>query len=400
MSQNDQTDTCENSVIQTRIGRLIALILNNAKLYFGGVFIAMFFAAIISLIMPKTFESYSVVFPPSGDNAMNVSSLVQGLALGGFSLGGDATAMSLLISMVKSRTMLEGLIDEFDLLEELKTDKWEDALIVMRDRVECQIMDEGTLMIKARDKTGWFSNSDDDAIIRQRVMQMAEYLLVQLDKVNLARTTEEASNFRIDIEKRYAECLQELAEAEDEYQLFIEEHGVLELPTQLEHQVNSAAVLYSRIVEEDVKLEVLSASLPDDHPSIQGQEMLIESLRQHYDELIAGTDSQLFLSFEDIPELGKQLVRLEREIMIQGEIFKFLAPQVEDARLREKKEAPTLVTLDFPKQPDKRVAPSRSVLVLSVGILTALLLLLLLLLRSLMQRDDSFWMVLMREMKS
>ena len=93
-------------------------------------------------------------------------------------------------------------------------------------------------------------------------------------------------------------------------------------------------------------------------------------------------------------------MRLEREIMIQGEIFKFLAPQVEDARLREKKEAPTLVTLDFPKQPDKRVAPSRSVLVLSVGILTALLLLLLLLLRSLMQRDDSFWMVLMREMKS
>jgi tyrosine-protein kinase Etk/Wzc len=399
MSQNDQTEKSQNSIVQTRIGVLLALILNNAKLFFGGVFITMVVAAFISLAMPKTYESYSVIFPPSGDNNAGLSSLVQGLSLGGFGLGGDNTGMSMLIAMMESRTMLEGLIDEFDLLDELGTSAWEEALAQMRERVESQILDEGTLMIKVRDVTGWFSNTDDDAMIRQRVKQMADYLLIQLDRVNLSRSIEEAHNFRIDIERRYQECQKELAAAEDSMQFFIEQHGVVELPTQLEQQVNAAAVLYARIVEEEVKIELLTASLPEDHPQIRGQQKLIESMRTHYDEIIEGTDSQLFLSFSELPELGKQLIRLERQIMIQGEILKFLVPQVEDALLREKKEAPTLVILDYPKQPDKRVAPRRSVLVLSVGVLAGLVLLLLLLLRAAMQKEDSFWTTMLQEMK-
>ena len=55
--------------------------------------------------------------------------------------------------------------------------------------------------------------------------------------------------------------------------------------------------------------------------------------------------------------------------------------------------------LDYPKQPDKRVAPRRSVLVLSVGVLAGLVLLLLLLLRAAMQKEDSFWTTMLQEMK-
>ena len=87
-----------------------SLLWKNKALIIRNVLIAAFITAIISLIMPRTFKSSSVLMPPKAESDQGVFQDFEGMAFGNlFSSGSDEIANSLL-AILKSRTMMESVI--------------------------------------------------------------------------------------------------------------------------------------------------------------------------------------------------------------------------------------------------------------------------------------------------
>ncbi|MBC8489567.1 MAG: hypothetical protein H8D45_26415, partial [Bacteroidetes bacterium] len=368
-------------------------ILKHIRFIIFGTFIAMMIAAGISLIMPKTYEATAQIFSPKAEEVTSsVSMLMQGLTLGGFGVGASVPEVFVFTAILKSRTMMDSIVNAFDLEKEFHAGSWEEALSIMRSRINVKVTDEGTLFMRVIDVTTWFPTEKEERNIRNRVIDMADYLVRKLDHINIKRKAEEAHNYRVTIEARYKQNLDDLHSAEEAMKVFTEQYGVYELSEQTKNQISAATTIYTNLVNEEVKLQFLQNSLENDNPQIQIQQKVVDTFKEQFDKLIQGKSaSDIFLNFTEVPELSIQLVRLKREIEIQSELFKFLTQQLEDARLRERKETPTLLVLDYPKLPEKRIKPKRTVMVLMVGVLTAIMLVFLIAIKESFTDPDSPW---------
>ena len=52
-------------------------------------------------------------------------------------------------------------------------------------------------------------------------------------------------------------------------------------------------------------------------------------------------------------------LRLKREVEIQNKILTFIIPMLEQAKIEEKKETPTILIIDSPQVPDYKIKPKR-----------------------------------------
>ena len=59
-------------------------------------------------------------------------------------------------------------------------------------------------------------------------------------------------------------------------------------------------------------------------------------------------------------------MRLQRELEIQNELFKFLTMEYEEAKIEEAKDIPTVQVLDKAKIPERKSRPRRVLLVISI----------------------------------
>ena len=59
-------------------------------------------------------------------------------------------------------------------------------------------------------------------------------------------------------------------------------------------------------------------------------------------------------------------MRLQRELEIQTELFKFLTMEYEEAKIEEAKDIPTVQVLDVAKVPERKSKPRRVLLVMSI----------------------------------
>jgi uncharacterized protein involved in exopolysaccharide biosynthesis len=78
------------------------------------------------------------------------------------------------------------------------------------------------------------------------------------------------------------------------------------------------------------------------------------------------SEDKLFLTISDIPDLGLTHLRLQRELEIQTELFKFLTMEYEEAKIEEAKDIPTVQVLDVAKVPERKSKPRRVLLVISI----------------------------------
>jgi len=65
---------------------------------------------------------------------------------------------------------------------------------------------------------------------------------------------------------------------------------------------------------------------------------------------------------KDIPALAFEYAQLQRDLLVQGEIFKLLTQQYELAKLNAQGQEPAFQVLEPAEAPDKKSGPSRGML--------------------------------------
>ena len=98
--------------------------------------------AIISLIMPKTFKSTAVLMPPKSQSDKGVLNNIEGIPFGEMlSMPTDEISNSI-FAILKSRTMMESIIKEMNLVDRYKSDNTEEAIEKLEKNLDYKLLEQ------------------------------------------------------------------------------------------------------------------------------------------------------------------------------------------------------------------------------------------------------------------
>ena len=349
-------------------------IINNWRRFiFLNFIIISTITAIISFIIPKTYQANSIVLPVSSSDEIMMPIGFQGLGSSILGLG-ESKEANRLMAILASRTVMQKVVIQNNLQSIYDEETIESAIEKLRDFSDIQFEDDGTILVVASAKTGFLPDSVDEENTRQLAADIANSLVNELDKTNKMLKSKHGKFTRMFIEERLIDSIADLDAAEDSINAFQSRFGTISLPEQIEAAIASAAELERTIVTLEVKLATLEKMFGTDHPEFTLTELELVNLKNKLNEMMrrVETDSAtveflLFPVFSDIPDLITKYFRLKREFEIQETIYAFLVQEFEEAKIQETRDTPTLHIIDEAVPPIKRVKPQRALLVLIAG---------------------------------
>ena len=142
--------------------------------------------------------------------------------------------------------------------------------------------------------------------------------------------------------------------------------------------IESASIIKRKILLDQIQLEIYKDAFNPEHSKLEQLKKEIDEFKIKLNELENGiakdsSEDKLFLTISDIPDLGLNQLRLQREVEIQTELFKFLTMEYEEAKIEEAKDIPTVQVLDEAKIPEQKSMPRRVLLVVSIFLVNIIL---------------------------
>ncbi|MBK9404421.1 MAG: hypothetical protein IPN57_07800 [Ignavibacteria bacterium] len=238
-------------------------------------------------------------------------------------------------TIIGSRRCLEETIVKFNFMEENKYKYMQDAVKDFRENVMEIKKDKvaGTLEIGIYDKNP------------QKAKEMSEFLIFQLNKINSELNIQNAKNNREFIEKRYDQARIDLKRTEDTLEYFQNIYGISP-DYQVQASLKANIELESEIKSEEIKLELLSKIISSDQSEVKAQQEKINALKKQLFEINNSDYSESKLNLKGSPNIILNYFRLRRNVEIQNKILVTLIPMLEQSKIEENRETPTVLILD------------------------------------------------------
>ena len=346
------------------------VLLKHKWMIFCIVTFAIILSVVVGLLLPKMYTATARVLPPTEpDSGLSALLTQSGGPLGGLAGGfvSGKTTSDLYVGMLKSRTVADILIEEFDLKELYQKKYLEDVYKHLAKRIN--------IRVSRKDQIISVSVEDKDP---KRAADMANTYLDALDRINRTVNITEGQRKRIFLEKRLEEAEDDLSRAEIALKEFQEKYGLVSIEEQAKVAIEGAAKIKGEIIVAQTELEVLkqfgterqneAVMLKSKITELQNQLKKIESsnpgipvLKEH--KMMEG-ESNFYIPFNELPALGMQLARLMREAKIREKVFELVTSQYEMAQIEEAKDINTIQVLDRAVPPDKKSSPKRALIVI------------------------------------
>jgi uncharacterized protein involved in exopolysaccharide biosynthesis len=339
---------------------------------------------VISLLLPKWYESTARVILPSSSSG-GLQSLLGNLdpaaaaLIGG--VGGDYIRY---MSILTSNTMKDRIIDEFDLMDVYDTRDNKTPLRDTREELESNLeieidIEYDFLSISALDK---------DPV---QAAAMANFIVDELNRMNIELATESASAYRRVVERRYNDTEANLDSAMAELQRFQEEYGLIELEQQSAAFLEVLALYRAATFEAEVEYEGLVLDFGKDSPMVRSARNRVEAARAKERALLEGEDPLMPVAFSDLPEIGRGYAKALQGVMINQKILEFARPILEQAIFEEQREAPAVQVLDRGMVAEWKAKPKRALIVIGATLSGFILVVLYVILMHWLQRNRSYF---------
>ncbi len=324
-------------------------------------------AIVISLLMPKTYRAETRILPPQQSSSGTSAQLLNQLSGLGGSAGlivGMKTPNDLYVGLLKSRTVLDRIIDRFNLLAVYKTDYREDA---RRDLLNA-------LNVRDDRKSGIITIGVEDRK-PQRSADMTNAFVEELKNLTQYIAVTEASQRRLFFEEQLKSVKEALIRAEDSLRGYQEKTGAIEIREQTKAVIESVAHLRAQISAKEVELKVLKTYATSRNPDLQKIEEELTGMQEQLAKLESrgGGSPDALMPTGRMPEAGTGYVRKIRDMKYYETLYELLSKQYEIAKMDEARDAAVIPVIDPAVPPERKLRPKRSILVILVA-LTGLLL--------------------------
>ena len=327
------------------LGDILYVLGRWKKLIFVSALSVAAVAAIVSFLLPQLYRSTAVILPPKNQDvigmlASSAASLSRSIdPLRVLGAGRTGTDFYRYLAIVKSRTLLERTVIEFNLAEVYGIASGESykAVDELESNINLRVNEEGTLSIELIDR--------DSA----RVALRARFVVGELDRINQQLGTTEARGNREFLEQRVADNVREMRKTEETLKEFQQQHGFVVPTDKSTEGISAVAELYARKTMKELEIGLLSRTVGKDDPRLKIAQVEL---------------SELDKKLENVPELGVEYLRLYRDFAVQQRVYETIIPILEQARIEEQRDTPTLLILDYPDVPKIPFSPKKRIIVL------------------------------------
>lgn len=329
------------------------------------IFLTFIFAVgsvIHALTSPVIYRAECRIMPPSGN-----SSRMAGIAaqLGGLAdfvgIGGISAPGQTLVGILQGNTVVDAIIDKFNLMEEFSMDiRLKARSAVLKNLEAAEDAKSGIISVA-------YLHEDP-----QEAADIANAFVEELQKKLQEISAADAQQKRTFFESQLIQAQQELNEAEDIMLNYQKDSGIIAFESQAQSLLSSIASLKNQIAAKNVQISSMQSYARPDNPKLRVAKSELEAMTKELrrlEEEQMQTDStrrsrtvsgDLSLSTGQIPELGIEYQRYVRQLRFATAKYELLLRQYENARLNEASDLSTITIIDPATPPDDKYRPKRA----------------------------------------
>ncbi len=361
----------KDQVFQLNFYDLLILIARWRKLFIINFIVVTALAAIISMVLPVWYRATTVILPPAGGGSGLPSFLSKDLVGVAANFGLEMPTEDIYQSILSSRTLKERIIERFHLREvyKMKDDvKPEDLMKKFESHYEVKTREDMAIEVSFVDKD------------TKRASDIANACVAELDNYYREITGKSARNNRIFIGKRLKQINDTLDILQDSIAIFQVEHNAISVPDQTTAMITAAANLKAQQIASEIQLQLLRSTMGDNHPEVSQLQKTSIEFERRYKGLLDGSEGDLFIALNQLPEISKTYAEIVRQVKIQTALLEFVYPQYENASIQEARETSNVQILDTARIPFKKLKPARRIIVMIAAASSILMTLIIILL--------------------
>lgn len=312
--------------------------------------------AVISFLMPPVYLAETKILSPQVNTSMNAQLLNQIGAASGL-LGvvpGVKSPNELYIGLLKSRPVLDHVIDRFDLMRLYDVKFREDARRSLLKNIKARNdLKSGIITIGIEDKDP------------KRSADMANALIEELRVMNKGLSVTEAAQRRLFFEEQLKEAKDSLSKAEDAMKGFQEKTGAVKIDAQADAIIGGISQLMAQIAAKDVQVRVMRTYSTPQNPDILRAEEELKGMRDQLSKLESKSEgTSVMVPTGNMPSTGTQYVRLMRDLKFNETLYELLFGQFQAAKIDEARDAAVIQVIEKAVPPEKRSRPKRRLMVI------------------------------------
>jgi tyrosine-protein kinase Etk/Wzc len=193
---------------------------------------------------------------------------------------------------------------------------------------------------------------------------LANLYVRELDRYNRERLMTTAKNTRIFVEGEYHNRMHQLDSMYSLLQEFQQKNKAISLTDQLQATVTSAATLAGQVQQLEMQVGVEKHELNAGSTRVEMLESQLSEARKALAKYDDGGVGEYVIALKSVPALARQLAHYTREVKLLETISAYLRQQVEQEKINEQKNLPSLQILDVAEAPLKRSSPRRAQMLL------------------------------------
>lgn len=344
----------------------LIILLKRKWLILGGTISFVLVVGIVVFIMPNEYAAESRFLPPQQSSSSLAAAMLGqvGAGISGLagSLLGVSTTGDLYVGLLSSRTVLDKIIDRFDLMKRYRT--WKNWIFPFY-REDCRKkLTEDVLTAAADANSGIVSVTiyEKDPKI---AAEMANAFVEEMKNLSKGMAISEAAQRRLFYEEQLKDSKEALSRAEEDMRGFQEKTGVLQVDDQAKAVIEGIAIASAQIAAKEVEIKVMKAFSTAQNPDLQKAEESLRGLRTELAklELKGGTGHEPLMPTGRMPSVGVEYVRKLRDVKFNETLYENLIKMYELAKMDEARDAAVIQVVDKAVVPEKKAKPKRVLII-------------------------------------
>jgi len=352
-------------------------IVNRKKLIVYPCIAFVMLYVLLRFVYPVSYRSEVLILPPEHSQGGGLGGLLSGQDLANIVTTGSSNVNSqLYMEELKSRTAGLYVIKKNNLVKLYNAKNEIEAFGKLSGNLELDLTKEGIVKLQVVITSSFLPDIfDNKSALKKLSADVSNSYVEALDIINRQKLSSKAKKAREYIESQLDITKTSLDSVEFKLAEFQKNNKTISLPEQVKAAIESASQLKTEIVKTEIDINMAQSNMSADNKSLQALKEKLQSLRSQYNKM--GVSNQDYmLAFKNVPDIGKQLAVLMREVSIQNEVYMMLRQQYYREKIQENRDIPTVDVLDEAIPPLSSFAP-RTLFSSALGGLTVFLIMLL-----------------------
>ena len=322
-----------------------------------------FLVGIISVFSQKTYEATAVILPETSEDTSDIgikAAFLEQFGIAGIG-GSQSTPSAVFEAVLKSNDLASQVLKRYDYFSIMGTN--EDN----KKEIAKSLSGKVHVSVSKKDPSISISTQSSDPIF---AADMANSYVRTLDEYNLENSYTSARRLREYIENRLRVAEEELDKAQKELRVFQEKNKAVSITKQTEATLEVLAEMESRKVALEVEKAAKEKFYKGPNIEIEQVNAQIEAVNKNIDRLTYSEESQVpverekgrvefYIPLTRIPALNYDESKLLLKVKAKTGVITMLTTQLEQAKLDEAKDMPTINTLELAVPPEYPVKPKK-----------------------------------------